>query len=137
MQQLKKAVSTKRTIASEVEGGAPTVDELKFEVLAPQYDSFEEFVQAAGGDEAALKFINGAASTGAVNAARASARNSEAAADVAISAARAAAAGYKPSGDTRGPSKKAKLDDFEAIMAAIKAGKAPTMEELQAIAEKY
>lgn len=120
-----------------VENAEPTLESLKFDVEAPQYDSFDEFISAAGGQEPGLKFINGACATAAVNSARATARAHTGTAEEAQKAGQAAAAGYKPSGDTRGPSKKAKLDDFEAIMARIKRGDMPSNEELLAISDKY
>lgn len=116
----------------------PKLGNLKFEVQVPQYESHEEFIGAAGGDESALKFDNGATATAANNVARATARNSSAETiDEVIALARAASKRYCPTGVDRGPSKKAQLESFQSLLRKAKSGEAVSTEELAALAEKF
>ena len=125
----------KRTVSTN----HPEHGELKFEVEVPQYDSVDEFVQASGGQEAALKVCNGSTATGAVNGARAYARNASetAAAAEIVEKARTVSKGYTPTGVERGPSKKEKLVEFDTMMARIREGERPSSDELDALAEKF
>lgn len=113
--------------------------EFKFEVEVPQYDSLDEFAQAAGGVDNALKFVNSAAATGSVNGARAAARNAKAetADEAVVNEARATAKGYTPTGGERGPGQKAKVAAFDEIMARVKRGEEVSQEELAALAGKF
>lgn len=111
---------------------------LKFEVQVPQYENLEEFVSASGGDEQALKFVNGAVATSANNVARSTTRGSSAeTADEAIALGRAASKKYQPTGVDRGPSKKAQLESFQSLLRKAKSGEAVSTEELAALAEKF
>ena len=126
----KKDVSTKRN-----------GEEWKFEVEVPEFESWEEACSASGGEDEALKYFNSAVATGAVNGARATARSAPDGVDTDLDEwegkARTVSRGYKPSGAERGPSKKAKVEAFDAIMARMKAGDMPSEEELKAMADKY
>jgi len=51
--------------------GAKLAGKVTVEAEAPQYESMDEFVQAAGGADKALEYVNGSVSTSAGNGGRA------------------------------------------------------------------
>lgn len=133
MQFTDRDVSTKRTF----ENGE--TEKIQFKVPCPQYESIEEFVEAASGKEEALRFVNGAVATAAVNGARQYART---AADNVkneeiFRRGSEIAKGYTPSGRERGPSNKARVAEHKALMDALNSDNPPSMEELLAMAQQY
>ena len=139
-----KKVSTSRTFG---EGDDATVEKLKFDLQVPQYESIDEYIDhaRAATDEdpestdAALKCINAWVAKAAADNGRQTVRTASDDKDNAsvIQTAQNVSKGYKPSAEGRGPGKAAQIEDFQAIMAKIKAGEMPSAEELQAIAAKY
>ena len=126
----------KRDVSTKRDG-----EDWKFEVEVPEFESWEEACQASGGEDEALKYFNGAVATGAVNGARATARAAPEGAETDLDEwegkARTVAKGYKPSGADRGPSKKAKVEAFDALMARMGSDDMPSEEEMRALSEKY
>jgi hypothetical protein len=129
----------KREVSTGRDDDAVFGGKVKFEVEVPQYESISEFVSAAGGEDKALEFANGAVATGAVNGARAYTRNApkDSPETEVIEKATATARGYTPTGGQRGPSKKEKLATFDALMQRIKRGEEVGDDELEALADKY
>lgn len=130
MRYVKRTVSTNH----------PKHGELKFEVEVPQYDSNDEFVQAAGGEEPALKVSNGATATGAVNGARAYARNASETATIEniVAKARTVSRDYTPTGQERGPSKKERLAEFDIMVKSFQeTGELPSADVLEKYAQKF
>jgi len=128
-----------RYVAKDVSTKRRGPDFKPFEVQVPQYDSLEEFVQAAGGNEQGLKFVNSATATGAVNGSRASCANAkkEQADDEVIAEARSVARNYTPTGSERGPGQKAKLAAMDDFLSRVKRGEDVSQEELLAMAAKF
>jgi hypothetical protein len=126
-------VSTTRPQAAKFGG------KVKLELEAPEFESHDEFIQACGGSDEALKWVNGNVATGAGNGARAYIRSApEDAPESDIhEKANTISRGYAPTGSERGPSKKERLATFDALMARIKRGERVSDSELESLAGKF
>jgi len=114
------------TAEKDISTTHPKLGELKIpaaEIVFPQYDSYEEFVTAAGDAEKALEWVNGHAETDAKNIGRLALRNlpDDANFDVAHPRILDAIKNYSPKGGERATAvnkKKAAALDVIADMAA-------------------
>lgn len=123
-------VSTTRPNSARF-GGKVTI-----ECEAPQYESYDEFVAAAGSPDKALEYINGSVATSAGNGGRAFLRGAPetAEADSITSRTREITRGYTPTGGARGPSKKTAV---LSLLERLRSGELPSEAELDLIAAKF
>src|SRR3990167_4038000 len=109
--------------------GAKLAGKVTVEAEAPQYESMDEFVQAAGGADKALEYVNGSVSTSAGNGGRAYLRGAPETAEEAeiINKVRAITRGYTPTGGGRGPSK---ARTVLSLLERLRQGELPSEDEL-------